>query len=83
MDASFGTIPSNISMALKANETELIRAINKLGPGRVSWAGTATRSEANQFRDGDRNWTCWYLDGKRASYKDIYEAAGVRPKWSR
>lgn len=78
MDVSSGTIPSNIAMALKANETDLIRAINKLGPGRVSWAGTPTMAEANGIE-----WTCWNLDGKRASYSDIYQAAGVRPKWTR
>jgi hypothetical protein len=63
--------PDSVFAALSAFGTPMLRAVRVLGPERVQWIGTPVETRR---ADADSA-TCWALDGKRATQKDLYMAA--------
>jgi hypothetical protein len=65
--------PTVIRMMMELRETQLLKAVRKLGPERVQWV-----SDTPHTHDyGGNSLVHWTLDGAPATEKDLCLAAGI------
>lgn len=80
MPSPFGCSDTLAEIIEDESGGDMLRAIKRLGPGRVQFIGSERRMNVGRAKQATEDMlTAWALDGRRATAGEICRAAGIKP----